>query len=144
MARYSQCYPSEKLEGVKSVMSLNLTTDRIDNLFMALCSFRSLRQLHMKLDGYPDQQTLATICTNLVNLRELLIDIPFLREENLLDDFCSMHMHQPRAKRYLRLNELFARKKPMKIVSNKEEFIRKYIQLYPTHLKFKEKFKVKE
>ena len=107
---------------------------------MCLCSFQSLRQLHLKLGGYPNQESLATICTNLVNLRELLIDIPFLSEEKLLDDFCNMHMHHPRAKRYLRLYELFAHETPMKIVSNKEEFIRKYVKVYPSHLKFEEKF----
>ena len=107
---------------------------------MSLCSFQSLRQLHLKLGGYPNQESLATICTNLVNLRELLIDIPFLSEEKLFDNFCNMQMHHPRAKRYLRLYELFAHETPMKIVSNKEEFIRKYVKVYPSHLKFEEKF----
>jgi hypothetical protein len=32
----------------------------------------------------------------------------------------------------------------MRVVTNKEEFIRKYVQVYPTHMNFEEKFTVRE
>jgi hypothetical protein len=32
----------------------------------------------------------------------------------------------------------------MRIVTNKEEFNRKYVQVYPTHMNFEEKFTVRE
>jgi hypothetical protein len=79
----------------------------------------------------------------LVNLREFLLNIPFLSKEKFLDDFSNMQMH-PRTKRYLRLIEMFAHETPMKVVSNKEDFISKYVSLYPSHLNFEEKFTVKE
>jgi hypothetical protein len=61
----------------------------------------------------------------------------------MLDDFFNMKMNT-KAKLYLRLFELFAHETPMKIVSNKEDFIKKYVSVYPSHLNFEEKFTVKE
>jgi hypothetical protein len=78
-------------------------------------------------------------------LREFFLNIPFLSKESQIDDFCNLKM-LPRAKRYLRLFELFAHDEPMRIVSNKEEFMQKYVSLYPppSHYRFEEKFTVKK
>ena len=106
-----------------------------------LCSFKSLQELHLTLDAYPVQKFLVEICTNLASLREFFLDIPYIEEEQKLDDFCSIIMH-PRAKRYLRLWDLFCRNDDDNFLKNpiKDEFFKKYLSLYPSHLDFIEEF----
>jgi hypothetical protein len=106
-----------------------------------LCSFKSLQKLHLTLDAYPVQKFLVEICTNLANLREFLLDIPCIEEEQKLDDFCSIIMHPP-AKRYLRLRDLFCAEDDDYFLENqiKDEFFEKYLSLYPSHLDLPEDF----
>ncbi len=77
----SLAIPKLQLEGVLSVLSLNLFTRRIDDPLECMCSFKSLQLLHLNLEAYPDQKILDKICNNLSNLRELLLELPnFLNE----------------------------------------------------------------
>jgi hypothetical protein len=85
---------------------------------------------------------LETALSYLINLREFFLNMPIL-DQDRLDNFCNIKMN-PIVKRYLRLFDLFAQVNYFKNLENKEEFMQKYIYIYPTHLNFEEKYVIIE
>ncbi len=81
------------------------------------------------------------------NLREFFLDLDleFLLEEKIIDDFCNIQMNLC-TKRYLRWNDIlyYLLDKNFIDSENKDRFLEKYIYLYPTHLDIEEEIYVAE
>ena len=99
--------PNQKLKNMNSVLRLYLATDKLEKCTLQVSSFTRVQVLHLRLSLYPSNESFKTIIASMVNLKEIFIEVPILKNTEELDHFINFEMN-PRVKRYLRIYDLFS------------------------------------